>query len=50
MDFIIQWLWYLVAFAAGSAVALLIAAVSIRRTSEAEALAELPGSRQIGGR
>jgi uncharacterized membrane protein ArfB len=50
MDFIIGWLWYLVAFAAGSAGALLIATVSIRRTSEEQALAELPGSRQIGGR
>jgi uncharacterized membrane protein ArfB len=50
MDFIIQWLWYLVAFVAGSAVALLITAVSIRRTTEEQAMAELPGSRPIGGR
>ncbi|MGH3597831.1 MAG: hypothetical protein ACRDUT_18035, partial [Mycobacterium sp.] len=34
MDFVIQWLWYLLAFVVGSAVAWLIAIVSIRRTSE----------------
>jgi uncharacterized membrane protein ArfB len=45
MHFIIQWLWYLVAFVAGSAVAWLITLVSIRRTSEEEALADLPGAR-----
>jgi uncharacterized membrane protein ArfB len=48
MDFVIQWLWYLVAFVAGSAVAWLISIVSIRRTSEEQALADLPGSREIG--
>ena len=50
MDFVIQWLWYLVAFVAGSAVAWLIAIVSIRRTSEEQALADMPGSREIGAR
>jgi uncharacterized membrane protein ArfB len=50
MDFVIQWLWYLVAFVAGSAVAWLITVVSIRRTSEEQALADMPGSREIGAR
>ncbi|BBZ31811.1 channel accessory protein ArfB [Mycolicibacterium confluentis] len=48
MDFVIQWLWYLLAFLVGSLVAWLIAVVTIRRTSEEEAFADLPGSRQIG--
>jgi uncharacterized membrane protein ArfB len=48
MDFVIQWLCYLVAFAAGSAVALLIAGASIRRTNEEQALDDMPGSREIG--
>jgi uncharacterized membrane protein ArfB len=48
MDFIIQWLCYLVAFAVGSAVALVIATISIRRTSEEQALDDMPGSREIG--
>ncbi|MGH3522990.1 MAG: hypothetical protein ACRDU4_09195 [Mycobacterium sp.] len=50
MDFVIQWLWYLLAFVVGSAVAWLIAIVSIRRTSEDQALADMPGSREIGAR
>lgn len=48
MDFVIQWLWYLMAFVAGSAVAWLIVVISIGRTSEGEALADLPESREIG--
>jgi uncharacterized membrane protein ArfB len=48
MDFIIQWLWYLLAFVLGSAVGWLITVVSIRRTSEEQALADMPGSREIG--
>jgi uncharacterized membrane protein ArfB len=48
MDFIIQWFWYLLAFAVGSLVAWLITVVTIKRTSEEEALADLPGSREIG--
>jgi uncharacterized membrane protein ArfB len=32
VDFVIQWLWYLLAFVAGSAVAWVIAAVLIKRT------------------
>jgi uncharacterized membrane protein ArfB len=50
MDFVIQWLWYLLAFVAGSAVAWLITIVSIRRTSEEQALADMPGAREIGAR
>jgi uncharacterized membrane protein ArfB len=50
MDFVIQWLWYLVAFAVGSAVALLISIISIRRTNEEQALDDMPGSREIGAR
>jgi uncharacterized membrane protein ArfB len=50
MDFVIQWLWYLLAFAVGSAVALLIARITIRRTTEEQALADMPGSREIGAR
>ena len=48
MDFIIQWLYCLVAFAVGSAVALLVGSISVRRTSEEQALADMPGSREIG--
>jgi uncharacterized membrane protein ArfB len=48
MDFIIQWLCYLVAFAVGSAVALLIAGIFVRRTTEEQALDDMPGSREIG--
>ena len=48
MDFVIQWLWYLLAFVVGSLVAWLITVVTVKRTSEEEALADLPGSREIG--
>ncbi len=47
MDFFIQWVWYLLAFLVGSLVAWLIAAVSIKHTSEDEAIAALPGSREL---
>jgi uncharacterized membrane protein ArfB len=50
MGFIVQWLWYLVAFLVGSAVAWLIAVLTVSRTSREEAIADLPGSREIGGR
>lgn len=50
MAFIAQWLWYLLAFFVGSAVAWIITVVSIKRTSEEEAIADLPGSREIGAR
>lgn len=48
MGFVVQWLWYLLAFFVGSAVAWLIAVATVKRTSEEEALADLPGSREIG--
>jgi uncharacterized membrane protein ArfB len=48
MDFFIQWVWYLLAFLVGSLVAWLLAAVSLKRTSEEEALADMPGSREPG--
>jgi uncharacterized membrane protein ArfB len=50
MGFIIQWLWYLLAFVVGSLVAWVLAVVTIRRTSAEEAFADLPGSREIGAR
>jgi uncharacterized membrane protein ArfB len=48
MDFIIQWVWYLLAFLVGGLVAWLLAAVSIKRTSEQDALTDMPGSREPG--
>ncbi len=48
MGFFIQWVWYLLAFLLGSLIAWLVAAVSIKRTSEEDAIADLPGSREIG--
>ena len=48
MDFVIQWLWYLLAFVVGALVAWLITVVTIKPTSEEEALAELPGTRELG--
>jgi uncharacterized membrane protein ArfB len=49
MDFVIQWFWYLLAFAAGSLVAMLISAVSIKHSSEQDALAALRESAETGG-
>jgi uncharacterized membrane protein ArfB len=48
MNFVIQWLCYLVAFAVGSAVALVVAGIAIDRTTEEQALDDMPGSREIG--
>lgn len=50
MAFLAQWLWYLLAFVVGSAVAWTIAVASISRTSESEAIADLPDSREMGAR
>lgn len=50
MDFVIQWLWYLLAFVVGSGVAWVITVLSIRRTSKEQAVADMPGSREIGAR
>lgn len=48
MDFIIQWLWYLLAFVLGSLVSWGVAVVAVKRTSKDEALADLP--RESGAR
>jgi uncharacterized membrane protein ArfB len=49
MGFLTQWLWYLVAFLAGSAVAYVITVLTVHRTSAEQAIADLPaGSREIG--
>jgi len=48
MDFVIQWVWYLLAFLVGSLVAWALAVVAVKRTSEDEALAEMPGARELG--
>jgi uncharacterized membrane protein ArfB len=50
MAFVIQWFWYVVAFVVGSAVAWSITIVLVRRTSEEQVLADMPGSREIGAR
>jgi uncharacterized membrane protein ArfB len=50
MDFVMQWIYYLVAFGIGALIALLIVRATIKPTSEAEALAELPNPRELGGR
>ena len=44
MDFVIQWLWYLAAFAVGSLIAWLITVLTIKPTSEEEALANVEGA------
>lgn len=50
MAFAVQWLWYLAAFVAGSLVAWTIATVAIKPASREEAVAALPGAREIGAR
>ena len=50
MDFVVQWLWYLMAFALGSLVAWLITVLTIKPTSEEEALADLAGTDESGAR
>jgi uncharacterized membrane protein ArfB len=44
MDFVIQWLWYLLAFVAGSGVAWVIATRFIKPTSNQDVRADLPGT------
>ncbi len=46
MDFVIQWLSYLIAFAAGSGVAWVIATKLITQTSDGQVPADAPGSAQ----
>jgi uncharacterized membrane protein ArfB len=48
MDFVIQWVWYLLAFLAGSLVAWALAAVTIKHTSEEAAWADLSGAPESG--
>jgi uncharacterized membrane protein ArfB len=48
MNFVIPWLCYLAAFALGSGLALVIAGVAIRRSTEEQALDDMPGAREIG--
>ncbi len=50
MDFVSQWLWYLTAYLAGSVLAWVITILAIRRTSEEEVVADLPGSREMTAR
>jgi uncharacterized membrane protein ArfB len=50
MDFVIQWLWYLLAFAAGSGVAWVIVTGSIKRTGEEEVHADATGPTEMGAR
>jgi uncharacterized membrane protein ArfB len=50
MGFVAQWLWYLLAFVVGSAVAWVISVLTVPRTSREEAIADLPGSRELGAR
>ena len=50
MGFVIEWLWYLLAFLAGTVVAWLIALVAVKPTSRDEALVNLVGWREKGAR
>jgi uncharacterized membrane protein ArfB len=50
MEFVTQWLSYLAAFLAGSVVAWVITILAVRRSSEDEVIADLPGAREIGTR
>jgi uncharacterized membrane protein ArfB len=50
MDFVIQWLWYLLAFLAGSGVARVVANIWNKRPGVEMLPAELPGARIGGGR
>jgi uncharacterized membrane protein ArfB len=50
MGFVAQWLWFLLAFLIGSAVAWVISVLTVPRTSREEAIADLPGSRELGKR
>ena len=48
MDFVIQWLWYLLAFVVGALVAWLVTVLTIKPTRDEEARAEIPGARELG--
>jgi uncharacterized membrane protein ArfB len=48
MDFVMQWLWYLLAFVAGSAVAWIIAAVRAKRMgNRQEIAADVTGPHEV---
>ena len=49
MSLYMQWVWYVLAFGLGSMVAWLLAVVTVKHTSEEDAVADLPGSRELGG-
>jgi uncharacterized membrane protein ArfB len=49
MDFVMQWLWYLLAFVAGSAVAWVIAAVRAKLAGNRQEIpAHVTGSHEVG--
>lgn len=48
MDFLVQFLWYLLAFALGALVAYLIATQVAPHRSAEDAFADLPGARPNG--
>lgn len=50
MTFIVEWLWYLLAFVVGSVTAWLLGVLFVKYASKHEAIAALPGSREIGVR
>ena len=49
MDFVIQWVWYLVAFVMSSLIAWLVTSLTVKPTSEEEAFADLTGAREFVG-
>jgi uncharacterized membrane protein ArfB len=50
MQFVMEWFGYLLAFVLGSALAWGATVLMVKHTSRDEALADMPGSREIGGR
>ncbi|MDT5069548.1 MAG: putative rane protein ArfB [Mycobacterium sp.] len=48
MDFVIQWVWYLLAYLAGSLVAWAVAVVTIKHASEEAARADLSTAPESG--
>lgn len=48
MDFIVQWLWYLLAFVLGSLAAWVVTVTSVKHTSEQQAFADLTGVPETG--
>ena len=50
MDFITEWLWYLLAFVLGALAAWLAASAIVKPKNENEAFADVPETRAIGDR